>query len=144
MQFRSKTNRPAFTVIELIVLAGVILLLALVLIPGLMHARQKAQRIHCVSNLKQIGMSFRIWSPDSDDKYPMARSTNNQGTLEFANDVWRTFLVLSNELKTPKLLLCPADTRTAVTSWASLANTNISYFVCLEADETLPDMPLSR
>lgn len=143
MRFCSKTNRPAFTVIELIVLVGTIILLALVLIPGLIHARQKAQRIHCVSNLKQIGLSFRIWSPDSDDKFPMARSTNRQGTLEFANEVWRTFQVLSNELGTPFILACPADSRRPAANFSTLANTNISYFIALDAEEVLPEFPLA-
>lgn len=54
------------------------------------------------------------------------------------------FLVLSNELSTPRILVCPADTnRIAATNWSSLRNGNISYFVALDAAETHPQMFLS-
>jgi competence protein ComGC len=142
MRFSSKTNRPAFTVIELIVLVGVILLLALVLIPSMGKAHRKADLINCANNLKQVGVSFRLWESDGD-RYPMSLSTNHGGTLEVPNEVWRTFLVMSNELDTTKLLCCQSDNRAPANSWTALANSNISYFVCLDADETLPEMLLS-
>lgn len=133
----------AFTLIELIVVLGVIVLLVGVLIPNVMKARQKAQRITCVSHLKLIGLSFRLWSGDSEAYFPMARSTNNQGTLEVANEVWRTFQVMSNELSTPLILACPSDSRAPAADFSSLANSNISYFIGLDAQETMPELLLA-
>ena len=50
-----------------------------------------------------------------------------------------TFLVMSNEINTPKILICPADIRTPATNFSSnLANSNLSYFVGVTADETEP------
>ena len=44
-------------------------------LPALAAAKRKAQRINCVNNLKQVGLAFRIWEGDNNDKYPMAVST---------------------------------------------------------------------
>jgi type II secretory pathway pseudopilin PulG len=104
MRRHPPSARAAFTLIELIVIVGIIVLLAGVLLPSLRETKRRAQRIDCVGNLKQVGLSFRLWSLDSSDQYPMARSTNYGGTLEVGEDVWRTFLVMSNELGTPSVL----------------------------------------
>ena len=113
------------------------------LIPALVSAKGKSKRIQCVSNLKQDGLAFRLWEGDNGDKYPMAVSTNKNGTMEYAADVFRHFQVMSNELSTPKILVCPADNRTAAASFARLKNQNVSYFVGLNAEETRPQMLLT-
>ncbi len=70
----------------------------------------------------------------------MAVSTNKGGTMEFVTgaDTFRHFQVMSNELSTPKILACPADTRIAAASFVHLKNQNISYFVGLDAEDTNP------
>ena len=55
-------------------------------------------------------------------------------------DTFRHFQVMSNELSTPKILICPADTRTAANNFPRLKNQNISYFVGLEANDMNPQM----
>jgi type II secretory pathway pseudopilin PulG len=139
----SASTSPGFTIIELVVLLVIVVLLVAVVIPGLYRAKEKSRRIYCNNNLKQIGLSFILWSGDSSDRYPMAASTNDHGSLEVANAVWQTFLVMSNELFTPIILACPADTRPPAPSWRTLANSNISYFIGLDAADEWPDMPLS-
>jgi prepilin-type processing-associated H-X9-DG protein len=58
--------------------------------------------------------------------------------------VYFSFVVMSNELGTPKVLVCPADTRTPAANFGPrLANSNVSYFVGVTADETQPQMLLS-
>ena len=42
----------------------------MLLLPALARAKKKAQRINCVNNLKQVGLAFRLWGGDNDDKYP--------------------------------------------------------------------------
>jgi prepilin-type processing-associated H-X9-DG protein len=109
--------------------------------------RSEVQRINCISNLKQIGLAFRLWEGDHNDKYPMQISVTNGGAMELvrAGNVAACFQVMSNELSTPKILLCPADTRRiwATNFSADFDNSHISYFVGLDADETKPQMFLS-
>jgi hypothetical protein len=94
--------------------------------------------------LKQCGLAFSIWEGDNDDKYPMDVPMASGGTKEFNTgaDTFRHFLVMSNELSTPKILVCPADTRTAAYNFSHLRNANVSYFVGLDASESDPQMLL--
>ena len=136
-------TRQGFTLVGLLIIIAVLGILAAMLIPALVSAKGKSKRIQCVSNLKQDGLAFRLWEGDNGDKYPMAVSTNKNGTMEYAADVFRHFQVMSNELSTPKILVCPADNRTAAASFARLENQNVSYFVGLAATEVRPPMLLT-
>jgi type II secretory pathway pseudopilin PulG len=136
----------AFSLTELLVVVLIAGILIGFLVPGIIEGRRKAQRIHCVSNLKQVGMSFRVWSGDHTSHFPMSLTTNLGGTKEFiaTNETFRHFQVMSNELNTPISLACPADRqRGPARDWAALDNRNVSYFVGLDADATMPQMLLS-
>ena len=128
--------------VELLLVIGVLTLLAAFLYPSLVTAKQKAQRIRCTSYLKQIGLGFRIWAGDNTNAYPMQISVEAGGTKEFiaSGETFRHFEVMSNELNTPVVLACPSDKgRTAARVFVpTLNNSNISYFVGLDATETEP------
>jgi prepilin-type processing-associated H-X9-DG protein len=131
------------------------------LLPVLAAAKRRAQRINCVSNMKQVNLSFRIWEGDNNNNYPMAVSTSIGGAEESVvssasssyihpSGLTNVFCVMSNELSTPKILICPSDVghNQAATNFAELGavsgqgnGTNaISYFVCGDATEAYPQM----
>ena len=133
-------TRQGFTLVGLLVIIAVLGILAAMLIPALVRPKGKSKRIQCVNNLKQDGLAFRIWEGDNGDKLPMDVPMAKGGTKEFDTgaDTFRHFQVISNELSTPKILICPADTRTVTNNFVRLKNQNVSYFVGLEANDEFP------
>lgn len=63
-------NRKGFTLIELLVVIAIIALLASMLLPALVNAREMGRRIKCVSNLRQIGLAMQMYIDDNDGYYP--------------------------------------------------------------------------
>jgi prepilin-type N-terminal cleavage/methylation domain-containing protein/prepilin-type processing-associated H-X9-DG protein len=125
-----------FTAIELALVLAVLALLAAILIPALSKPKARASRIHCISNMMQIGMSFMVWGNDHQGQFPMAVAKTNGGTLETAlnGGVFQHFQAISNELSTPRLLICPEDkNRRSATTFAELADTNVSYLVGIDS-----------
>ncbi len=76
------------------------------------YARSHVYRIQCVNNLKQIGLAFRVWEGDNGQNYPMAVPGTNGGSMDSISGLsaFRHFQVMSNELSTPKILMCPQET----------------------------------
>jgi len=112
-----------------------LLLLPAMFVPALGKAKERAQSIQCRNNMKMIGLSFKTWSLDNQDRFPWSVSVTNGGTMELAirgadnidpNPIH--FEVLSNELNTPKILICPGDkAKIAAYQFYHLKAANVSY-----------------
>lgn len=135
------------TLLEVFVVIVILGVLAAILLPAFTAHGCKCQKISCVSNLKQIGIAYRIWAGDNGEKYPMQFSVTNGGAFEFAtgSNSWMVYSVMSNELSTPKVVICPQDRKSVLATDFGKAfnNSNVSYFVGLNADEDHPQMMLS-
>ena len=122
-------------------------LLAAVALADVSESQAKNQKINCVNNLHQIGLAYRVWAGDNGDKYPMQVSVKNGGAKElvFKGNVAACFQVMSNELSTPKIVICPADTsRSAANNFTTgFDNSKVDYFVGVDADLIRPQMLLS-
>ena len=144
-----------FSLIEVVIVAAALILFVLFILPLLTHnhrhSRPRAERIHCVNNLKQIGLAARIYANDHDDKFPWMVSTNynptnTSGSMDLTNSpkVFFHFAVMSNELVTPKVLHCRSDAaRSKSDDLAKLGQSNLSYFVGFDATESNPQSILS-
>jgi hypothetical protein len=127
-------NRNAFCLLALMLLGGVWLVYTLHEADRTRGGPQ-AQQINCVNNLKQIGLSFKTWALDHHDKFPFNLSTNEGGTRELCvtgADGFDTsvshFIVMSNELSNPMILVCPQDEKKKpATSFNRLDSAHVTY-----------------
>jgi len=131
------------TMFEVGVVIAVLMIVAALLLPAISRP-SRTRGMNCISNLKEDGLAFRLWEGDNNDKYPMAVSVTNGGAMELVatGNVAACFQVMSNELSTPIILLCPEDThRTYATNFSTgFSGANISYFLNPDATESYPQM----
>ena len=134
----------AFTKLDVMIVVGTLVMLAVWLVyaqRGGRFGRPRAARINCVSNLKQVGLGFRMWSNDHNERFPWQVPAAEGGTKEFAGLPYAAlhYALVSNEFHSPKILRCTEDKdRTKTNSWEAPLHLSLSYFAGLNADETKP------
>lgn len=106
-----------FTLIELLVVIAIIGVLASLLLPALARAKGTARKSACVSNLRQLGLAWRMYVDDNDSRFPDGRSL--KGALPDGYRPWATWppsdpragwaaVVLADLLPQAKVLECPS------------------------------------
>jgi len=134
----------AFTLVEMLTVIAIIGILAALLLPVLAQGKARAKRIWCESNLEQVGLAFHLFANDHHNRFPMQVSMSDGGAGEFVQNgylvngefyfSYRQFQAMPNALGTPKILICPADTRPSAPDFRALQNSNLSYCVGVTAD----------
>ena len=145
---RSRVGVRGMTLIELLCVMGIIAMLAALLLPALAQAQARARRLQCINDLHQVGVGFVNFANEHNGQFPMAVPMSAGGTLELAQSGYRLegdfyfsfrhFQAASNELVTPNVVVCPADTRPPAASFTTLSNASLSYFVGVNAEFARP------
>jgi hypothetical protein len=118
MMFEMKANpspgqERAMTRVEVLAVLGALFLLTLTVGPALGGSAARANRISCLNNLRQIGRAFQMWATDHDGENPSRVPRANGGVLghPLSAVLWYQFGFLSNQLGSPKILVCPSDSK---------------------------------
>jgi hypothetical protein len=128
-------SNAAFGLPEFFIVIVSILFLFLVV-----HDRLKCKgpglRTKCTSSLKQVALAFNLWAQDNETGLPMQVSESKGGTREaaLAGQLLPNLLIMSNQIRTPSILICPEDKkRKPAETFAKLTTANISYFLNIDA-----------
>lgn len=129
------------TVVEVLVVIGVVAILLLLLLPANSHEPTRAPITHCLNNQKQIGLALLMFAEDNNEQFPPQVSITNGGSMEFigSNSPALHFRTLSNYLgHSWSVLHCPADqSRQPLSNKTTLTDQNLSYFISVDATPAL-------
>ena len=116
----TNATKRGFTLIELLVVIAIIAILAAILFPVFSKVRENARAMSCASNMRQIGLSLRQYSQDSDELYPAVRlgdaldsAPGNQVNDVFDAKLAKYMICWENEIqpyiKSKAVFVCPSN-----------------------------------
>ncbi len=128
------SRRSAFTLIELLVVIAIIAILAAILFPVFAQARESARTISCLSNMKQLGLSWHMYAQDYDEVFPLSRSIGYPDPAgdcaRHTNDgytkiTWKS--LTQPYVKSWQLFRCPSNPNNDIQAEGSDIEAKISY-----------------
>ena len=127
------------TLLEALCVLSVIFMMLGMLLPALGRSPRKSPAIRCLNNLKNIGLAFRIYATDHQDRFPMASAFTNGAVNEArVRPCHNYYRALSNELSDRRLMICPGSKKKPAASFSTLEGANLTYFAGLVEN---PDDP---
>ena len=108
---KHQTRRRGFTLVELLVVIGIIAVLISILLPTLSGVRRQANLVQCSSNMKQLSMAMLMYIQDNKGKFPASEFSTIAGHYPYGWS-WAKALVQQNYIKQPGLSVYkfPGDT----------------------------------
>ena len=109
-----RRGTKGFTLVELLVVIGIIALLIAILLPALGKAREASQRTKCLSNLRQVGTMLQFYANEYKDQVPIGRNTDGWGGYHIyvkGGDYYPVLghLYLAGFMTTPEAFFCPTQ-----------------------------------
>jgi len=158
---RPQTFRPGFTLVELIVVIGVVAVLAALLLPALASAKDKARKAACISNLRQVGIAVQAYASDNSgripfgpkappftspaDFYPSTGAPTSLISIQGGAPVGLGLLLQQHLSDQPRVLFCPGSDQVldAATELARVGKSQAqsSYYYRHDGNTRLFDNP---
>jgi prepilin-type N-terminal cleavage/methylation domain-containing protein len=148
--------RRAFTLVELLVVIGIIALLVAILVPTLGKARQAAQRVACLGNLREVSNSIRLYALANRDHVPIGYRANQAKQFDsmIYSGTSKHFVIfgllyVANAMPRPEVFFCPSENdprsmmSTSLNPWPPGVdpNTNVASGYACRSEIPLPDDP---
>jgi prepilin-type N-terminal cleavage/methylation domain-containing protein/prepilin-type processing-associated H-X9-DG protein len=107
-KWETRVFSKAFTLVELLVVIAIIAILAAILFPVFAQAREKAREAVCLSNMRQVGLSVRMYVQDFDEAFPIFHAYNTQPAADLPGHLGIE-IELMPYLKNTEIFRCPND-----------------------------------